>query len=246
MVRGHGEGADVVGGMPHWESGEDDQREHVRLCFDLAERHDADVDMHVDETDDGSCGPWPWWSTRPSAADGRAGSRSGTCARSSAADEEYAASVVAGCARAGITVVSNPVTNLVLQGRATPAWCAAAPPGSASCSRRGARGLRAGLREDGFYPFGRGDLLEVALVSAHAAHLTTQDELRALAAVTRSRPAAWRLGTTTACARRPGRPAALRGRQLARGAAPAGPAHPRLVPRPEVARTTVQRDLLRP
>ena len=46
-------GATVVGGMPHWEVGEDDQREHVRLCFDLAVQHDADVDMHVDETDDG-------------------------------------------------------------------------------------------------------------------------------------------------------------------------------------------------
>ncbi len=47
-------GADVVGGMPHWERSEDDQREHVRICFDIAESFDADVDMHVDETDDGS------------------------------------------------------------------------------------------------------------------------------------------------------------------------------------------------
>src|SRR2546430_1063973 len=45
-------GADVVGGMPHWELEEASQREHVRLCFDLAERFDRDIDMHVDETDD--------------------------------------------------------------------------------------------------------------------------------------------------------------------------------------------------
>src|SRR5205823_2194245 len=45
-------GADVVGGMPHWELDEASQREHVRLCFDLAERFDRDLDMHVDETDD--------------------------------------------------------------------------------------------------------------------------------------------------------------------------------------------------
>jgi cytosine deaminase len=39
--------------------------------------------------------------------------------------------------------------------------------------------------QDGFYPFGRGDLLEVALISAHTAHLTTLDEqLAALTAVT--------------------------------------------------------------
>ncbi len=46
-------GADVVGGMPHWELDEAGQREHVRLCFDLAERFDRDLDMHVDESDDG-------------------------------------------------------------------------------------------------------------------------------------------------------------------------------------------------
>src|SRR5438309_3149455 len=46
-------GADVVGGMPHWEADEDAQREHVRLCFELATRFDRDIDMHVDETDDG-------------------------------------------------------------------------------------------------------------------------------------------------------------------------------------------------
>jgi cytosine deaminase len=30
---------------------------------------------------------------------------------------------------------------------------------------------------DGFYPFGRGSMLEVALISAHAAHLTTRADL---------------------------------------------------------------------
>src|SRR3989442_12406750 len=46
-------GADVVGGMPHWETDEPAQREHVRLCFELAARFERDIDMHVDETDDG-------------------------------------------------------------------------------------------------------------------------------------------------------------------------------------------------
>jgi cytosine deaminase len=49
--------------------------------------------------------------------------------------------------------------------------------------------------QDGFYPFGRGDLLEVALISAHAAHLSTTAELhQALAAVTSVPAAAWHLG----------------------------------------------------
>src|SRR5438067_1752424 len=47
-------GCDVVGGMPHWERTVEEQRDHVRICFELAERFEADLDMHVDETDDGS------------------------------------------------------------------------------------------------------------------------------------------------------------------------------------------------
>jgi cytosine deaminase len=191
-------GATVVGGMPHWESGAADQREHVRACFDLAQRHDADVDMHVDETDDGSvrtlamvveeterCG----WQGRVTVGH--------VCALA-AADHDYADEVIAGCARAGITVVSNPVTNLVIQGR-----------GDRGLVRRGTTRVRelmaAGVPvafgqdcvKDGFYPYGRGDLLEVALVSAHAAHLATVEEQHlALAAVTTVPAAAWRLGTT--------------------------------------------------
>ena len=95
-----------------------------------------------------------------------------------------------------ITVVSNPVTNLVLQGR-----------GDRGLVRRGTTRVRelmaAGVPvafgqdcvQDGFYPFGRGDLLEVALISAHAAHLSTTAELhQALAAVTSVPAAAWHLG----------------------------------------------------
>src|SRR5947208_1829831 len=38
MVAALEAGADVVGGMPHWEHDEASQREHVRLCFDLGDR----------------------------------------------------------------------------------------------------------------------------------------------------------------------------------------------------------------
>ena len=196
MVTAMENGATVVGGMPHWETGEDDQREHVRFCFELARRFDADIDMHVDETDDGS--------VRTLAMVVEATERTGwqgrvtvghLCALS-AADEDYAERVIAGCARAGITVVANPVTNLVIQGRS-----------DRGLVRRGTtrvRELMAGgvpvafgqdCVRDGFYPFGRGDLLEVALVSAHAAHLATVEEQHlALAAVTTVPAAAWRLG----------------------------------------------------
>jgi cytosine deaminase len=179
-------GADVVGGMPHWEPDEDAQREHVRLCFELAERFDRDVDMHVDETDDGEI------RTLEMVADEalRRGYTGRVCAGHvcslAAADQAYADRVIEKCARAGISIAANPVTNLVLQGR-----------GDRGLIRRGTTRIAelraAGVNvlfgqdcvKDGFYPFGRGSMLEVALISAHAAHLTNEADLAfALKAVT--------------------------------------------------------------
>jgi cytosine deaminase len=196
MEQAMAEGCDVVGGMPHWEDGEAAQREHVRFCFDLAQRFDADVDMHVDETDDGSVRTLAMVVEETERRGWQGRVTVGHVCALAAADHAYADDVVAGCARSGITVVTNPVTNLVLQGR-----------GDRGLVRRGttrvAELLASGVRvafgqdcvDDAFYPFGRGSMLEVALVSAHAAHLTTPDELRtALAAVTSAPAAAWHLG----------------------------------------------------
>ena len=48
---------------------------------------------------------------------------------------------------------------------------------------------------DGFYPFGRGDMLEVGLISAHAAHLSSREDLAyVLNAITGAPARAWRLG----------------------------------------------------
>src|SRR3989449_570295 len=171
-------GADVVGGMPHWEHDDASEREHVRLCFDLAERFDRDIDMHVDETDDAGV------RTLEMVADealtrGYVGRVcAGHVCSLAAADDAYAERVIDKCRRAEISIASNPVTNLVLQGR-----------GDRGLVRRGTTRIRE-LREagvnllfgqdcvkDGFYPFGRGSMLEVALISAHAAHLTTRDDL---------------------------------------------------------------------
>jgi cytosine deaminase len=191
-------GASVVGGMPHWETTVEDQRTHVGICFDLAQRLDADVDMHVDETDDGSVRTLAMVVDETLRRGWQGRVTVGHVCALSAADDTYADEVIAGCARAGITVVSNPVTNLVIQGR-----------GDRGLVRRGTTRVRelmaAGVPvafgqdcvQDGFYPFGRGDMLEVALVSAHAAHLATAEEqLAALAAVTTVPAAAWRLGGT--------------------------------------------------
>ena len=196
MVAAMEAGADVVGGMPHWERDEAGQRRHVGFVFDLAARFDADLDLHVDETDDGDVRTLAMVVEETERRGWQGRVTVGHVCALAAADHAYAEDVMAGCARAGLTVVANPVTNLVLQGR-----------GDRGLVRRGTTRIRellaAGVPvafgqvcvDDGFYPFGRGDMLEVALVSAHAAHLTTTEELGTLLAGVTDVPArAWHLG----------------------------------------------------
>src|SRR5215831_3128769 len=112
------EGGDLVGGMPHWEPDEQAAREHIDICLRLAQRYDADVDMHVDETDDPGSRTLAMlidatvrhgWQGRVTA---------GHCCAMAAWEDEYAAKVLADAATAGVRFVTNPATNLLLQGRA--------------------------------------------------------------------------------------------------------------------------------
>ena len=228
-------GATVVGGMPHWEATEDEQREHVRICFELAARYDADVDMHVDETDDGSVRTLAMVLDETERRGWQHRVTVGHVCALSAADDEYADRVIADCARLGVTVVANPVTNLVLQGR-----------GDRGLVRRGTtrirellaagcrRGLRPGLRAGRLLSLrprrparGRADL-----GARRAPHDRRASSTRRWP---RSPPRRPPPGTWVAVRRRgrgPRRPPALRSRQLAGGLAAAGPAAPGLVPRP--------------
>ena len=171
-------GADVVGGMPANEDSPTDSLAHVKLCFDIAEKYDADIDMHVDESDD------PFYRTLEMIADealkrgyiGRV-TAGHTCALA-AYDDHYAAYVIDKVARAGIHIITNPVTNLLLQGRL-----------DKQPIRRGITRvkelLEAGVNvsfgqdcvKDTFYPYGSADMLQVANVTAHAAQMSLPPEI---------------------------------------------------------------------
>lgn len=172
-------GADVVGGMPANENSPADSLAHVKYCFDLAEAFGAEIDMHVDESDD------PFYRTLEMIAD-EAMARSfspgrvtagHTCALA-AYDDHYAAYVIAKVKEAGINVITNPVTNLMLQGR-----------GDRQPIRRGITRVKelmaAGVPvcfgqdcvKDTFYPYGSADMLQVANITAHAAQMSLPGEI---------------------------------------------------------------------
>jgi cytosine deaminase len=174
------EGADVVGGMPHWEDGLGRAREHIEFCLSLALEHDADVDMHIDETDD------PYWRSFEilvEEAERRGwGPRTiagHVCAMASWEDD-YAAAMIRRAAAAGVRIVTNPPTNLMLQGRGDPEPRRRGIPRVKELLAAGVT-VAAGQDcvDDAFYPFGAADPLQVALIVAHAAQLGTPDEIAA-------------------------------------------------------------------
>ena len=102
------------------------------------------------------------------------------CCAMAAWPDEYAGEVIRRAAAAGLSFVTNPATNLLLQGRL-----------DSEPRRRGlprvkellAAGLTVGCGQDcvqdGFYPFGAADQLQVALILCHAAQLSVPAEIDA-------------------------------------------------------------------
>jgi cytosine deaminase len=173
-------GCDLVGGMPHGERDMDDAARHIEIAFEIAQKYDADVDMHIDETDD------PYWHSLELLAEktietgwhGRV--TAGHCCAMSAWDDKMAGRIIEKVRRAGIHVVTNAPINLMLEGRG---HNHPKPRGIARVKELLAAGVNVACGQDDvqnmFYPYGKMDPLEVALITAHAAHMGAPEEIQA-------------------------------------------------------------------
>ncbi len=171
-------GADVVGGMPHTEATDDIAKKHVDFLFELAKEYDADIDSHVDETDDPSsrCVEYMAWKTIQEGYEGRV-TADHVCALASY-DDYHANKVIRWIKAAKMNIETNPETNLVVEGRL-----------DTYPKRRGLTRvkqlLKAGVNvtfgqdcvRDAFYPFGKCDLLQVGFVLALAEQMTSPSEI---------------------------------------------------------------------
>jgi cytosine deaminase len=175
-------GADLVGGMPYNEMTDDDSKRHIDICFEIAKEYDADIDMHVDETDDPNARTLQYLAAKTIRENyhGRV-TACHTCALGSY-DPYYAAKVVDLVRQARMNMVTNPATNLMLEGRL-----------DRGPIRRGLTRvkelLEAGVNvvygqdclKDTFYPtWGQADMLEVGLIAAHAVQFTWPREIETL------------------------------------------------------------------
>jgi cytosine deaminase len=184
-------GADVVGGIPHYELTREDGVESVRYAFALADEYGLRVDIHCDETDDDHSRFIEVMvaETLRRGMSGRVTASHTTAMHSYNA--AYAYRLVANIARAGLHMVTNPLDNAVLQGRF-----------DTGPIRRGhtrvKQLLQAGVNVcighdsimDPWYPLGYGDPVQAAFVLAHLGHMSGDAELRRLLPMVTTNPAA--------------------------------------------------------
>ena len=110
-------GADVVGGIPHFELTREDGVASVKFAFDAGRRAGLLVDIHCDETDDDHS-RFVEVMVAETIRRGMAGrvTASHTTAMHSY-NAAYAYRLITNIARAGLHMVTNPLDNAVLQGR---------------------------------------------------------------------------------------------------------------------------------
>jgi len=197
-------GANQIGGMPFNEAGPAESREHIEIGFAIAKDFGCDVDMHIDETDDPDARTLEMLcdATIRHGYQGRV-TAGHTCALAAYPDD-YANRVIDRVAEAGINIITNPGTNMMLQGR-----------DDAHPKRRGItrvkelmdRGVNVAFGQDNrqamIYPFRTDDPLELAFLLAHAAHMSGPDEIDAVFSMTNTNAArvlgATDYGTTAGC-----------------------------------------------
>jgi cytosine/creatinine deaminase len=172
------EGCDVVGGLPWYEYTDEDARQHIDICFAMAKKHDLDIHMLVDDTDDANSRSLEYLALKTMRERFNGRVTASHCGAMAGYNDFYAAKVVDMVATAGITISVNAHINLVCSARLD-----REPKrrGTARVKELLARGVNVITSQDDvndpYYPFGKPDPLECAVMLAHVAQLTLPHEL---------------------------------------------------------------------
>lgn len=168
-------GCDAVGAIPHFERTTEEGWRTVRMTFDLAEKHGCAVDMHCDESDDP--GSRNLDVVCAEALDRGWGERviAGHCTSLHSQPNPHAAKVIQLVVDSGITIVTNPLDNIVLQGRFD---SYPRRRGHTRVDELWAAGARVGIGHDSvmdpWYRLGTGQMVDAAHMLLHYAHLTSE------------------------------------------------------------------------
>jgi len=170
-------GADVVGGIPHYEYTRDLGAESIKFVFDLAEQYDKKIDIHCDEIDDPNSRNLEIVAYEAiKRGMGKLVTASHTTAMGSY-DNAYTFKLMDFLKKSGINIVSNPLISITLQGRL-----------DTYPKRRGVTRVKELWRHginvsfgyddimDPWYSFGTGNMLQPAQMAVHVCQMTGREE----------------------------------------------------------------------
>jgi cytosine deaminase len=183
-------GADIVGGIPHYELTREDGVESVKFAMALADEHGLGVDIHCDETDDDHSRFVEVMAaeTIRRGMSGRVTASHTTAMHSY--NNAYVHRLITNIARAGMHMVTNPLDNSVLQGRFD---TGPIRRGHTRVKQLLAAGVNVCIGHDSvmdpWYPLGYGDPLQAAFVLVHLGQMSGDAELRELIKMITTNPA---------------------------------------------------------
>jgi cytosine/creatinine deaminase len=161
-------GADVVGGIPWIESGEVATREHIRVCFDLAQRYGKDVSMLLDDVGDPDMRTLEMMASEAMRRGWQGRALAHHCRAMALYPPAVFGPLLEILRSARVSVVSDPHTG----------------PLHARVKELVAAGINVCLGQDdisdAYYPFGRNNMLEVAFLAAHLLDMTARAEIETL------------------------------------------------------------------
>ena len=167
-----GMGVDLVGAIPHNEYTREDGVESVEVACDIAEREGLPMDLHIDETDDPNS---RFTETLASEALKRGIGDRVTASHATAMhsyNNAYADKLISLLSKSGVSVITNPPDNAVLQGAYDDY---PRRRGHTRVDELREAGVTVGVGHDSvldpWYHYGVADPLDAAFVLAHFAHM---------------------------------------------------------------------------
>ncbi|MFN8485963.1 MAG: amidohydrolase family protein [Caldilineaceae bacterium] len=167
-------GADFVGGVPALMA---DPKAAVCGAFALAEQTGKPIDLHVDETEDPQANSLECLAEQTIAHGLQGQVTAGHCCSLAFMDAPVVERVLDKVAQAQLNIITLPSCNLVLMGRSHKPC----PRGITPVKEMLVRGINVCAASDNvsdpFNPFGAYDLLQMANLAAHVAHLSGDAEI---------------------------------------------------------------------
>jgi len=169
-------GCDAVGAIPHFEPTRAEGDRSLRLAMELAAREGVALDVHCDERDSGDFRHIRTLCALASEHP-EVNVVAGHCTAMHAYPADIAEEVIEEVVQSGVQIVTNPLDNIVLQGRGSYPRMR----GHTRVDELWAAGACVGIGHDSvmdpWYGLGTANLLDAAYVLVHYAHLTAREQL---------------------------------------------------------------------